>query len=160
MSSDSVGVYVRAMAGSRTFDARDGTLDALIASGRLGLISDPHLREMLVEWRGRVQDLSEEAATVLAESQRVVDRMGQLGGPWRLGAAAGSPMPGLAESMSHFPSADLTVAAGDAELMARARSKRFMAAIYLLELGSLKEHADSVLLLLSPCWRRSRIAIR
>ena len=36
--------------------------------------------------RGRVQDLSEEAALVVSESQRVAERMGQLGGTmayWR-----------------------------------------------------------------------------
>lgn len=142
---DSVDIYIRAMQGFRTFDARDGNLDALIASGDLELITDARLRDALVEWRGRIADLSEEAVQVLSESQRVIERMGELGGPWRIGVIASSPMAGLTDAMSHFPRADLRIAAADQELMARARTKRFLATIYLLELQALYSHADSVL---------------
>ena len=57
LPSDSLTLYVRALTINSTFDSRDGTLDALIASGRLGLVRDVRLREVLVQWRARVEDL-------------------------------------------------------------------------------------------------------
>jgi predicted nuclease with TOPRIM domain len=102
---------------------------------------------MLVEWRSLLGDLSEDATQVNTAGRRVLERMGQLGGPWRMGAADAVPEPTLSEAMSHFASADLTMAVNDAELMGRARTKRFLATIYLMELEALAEHAESVLAL-------------
>ena len=48
---DSVGLYARAMGASRSFDARDGTLDAVIASGKLSVIADPD--SVTCWWSGR-----------------------------------------------------------------------------------------------------------
>lgn len=72
----------RADGESRSFDARDGTLDAVMASGKLSVIADPRLRDLLVEWKGRVEDAGEEARDLRAVSQRVAERNAQLG--WTL----------------------------------------------------------------------------
>jgi len=146
--SDSVDVYVRAMSGWMTFAPQDGTLRSLIASGDLELISDARLRDMLVEWTMRVEDLTEDAENVVSEGRRVVQRMGQLGGPWRIGSASAVLESRLADEMAHYRAADLSIAANDPELMARARTKRFLATIYLMELEDVADHADSVLSLL------------
>lgn len=101
-----------------------------------------------MEWKSRLGDISEDATEVLAESRRVLERMGEMGGPWSAGGVEATMDPAFAEAMSHFGSADLTVAVNDAELMARARTKRFVATSYLLELERLAEHAESVLALI------------
>ena len=68
LPSDSLFLYLRAMTISSTFDARDGTLDAVIASGNLGIIRDVRLREALIRWQARVQDLSEESQELRSSS--------------------------------------------------------------------------------------------
>ena len=148
---DSVGQFVFGMLNMLTFDARDGTLDGVLASGRLILIDDSRLRDLLVEWKSGVEDAKEEAGELRAVATRVIERMTALGGPW----SGDTPwpiqawgIPSLAEALSHLPSADLTVAANDAELMAIVREKRLRAVIYLGQLVPLAEHGDSVLALI------------
>ena len=155
---DSVGLYARAMGASRSFDARDGTLDAVMASGTLSVIADPRLRDLLVEWKGRVEDAGEEARDLRAVSQRVAERNAQLGGPWRLTFDEAAPLEGVSgnaaarlaavsEAMGRYPPANLAALAKDTDLMGLVRWKVYAGRWYLLELRPLAEHADSVLAL-------------
>jgi len=43
-----------------TFNPMLGTLDGLLASGRLGLLRDPELRRSLAAWEGRLREATEE----------------------------------------------------------------------------------------------------
>jgi hypothetical protein len=149
LAPDSAFRYVVAMTNIYTFDARDGTLDGLIASGRLGLIESPALRSALIEWKARVEDLTEESSELRVAGHRVSDRITALGGPWS--AAGPEPFfrttPSLNASWRHFPHADLQLATGDEELMSLVRSKRFWALIYLSQLLPLREQAEGALAL-------------
>lgn len=145
---DSAFPYVVAMTNIFTFDARDGTLDALVASGTLGLIQDAPLRDALVAWKARVEDLSEESSELRVAGHRVSDRISALGGPWSTtGPESFFSLGDLDASWRLFPRADLQAAARDAELMSLVRSKRFWALVYLSQLIPLREQAEETLAL-------------
>jgi hypothetical protein len=56
-----------------TFDPRLGTLDGLLASGRLGILGDPELRRSLAGWPGLLAEGTEEEEKVL---QYVLNHLG------------------------------------------------------------------------------------
>jgi len=47
---------IKDLVGWRTTDASSGTLDALLASGRLGSLRNPELRKLLAEWPAELHD--------------------------------------------------------------------------------------------------------
>jgi hypothetical protein len=134
--ADSAGDYLQALWAANTFDSQDATVEGLIASGALGVISDTRLRNMLVRWRSGVADASEEAADVRSVSLSILQRMGALGGPWSWEAA-----------VYPHPEPDFASAAGDVEVLALSRAKRVRTGAYVLELRPLAALADSVLAL-------------
>ncbi len=134
---DSVGFYVQSLWYYGTFDSRDATVDGLVASGRLGIISDPRLRDALVDWKQGVDDTVEEARDLRSSAELVFQRMGSLGGPWNVGPG---DLP--------LPRADLAMVSGDSELMAHVRVKNFMALLYGRELGLLIQDADQLMKLI------------
>jgi len=149
--ADSVDGYIRAITVAGTFNARDGTLDGVLASGNLDLIRMASLRDVLVAWKNMVEDGEEEATELREAGGLALQRMGEMGGPFR------GPIPGgrtvqfpiLSETMESFATVELTELANDPTLMALARIKRFRAAVYLAVVAlPLAEHADSVLALL------------
>ena len=144
LSSDSTGQYVRAFRAARSFDARDGTLDAVISSGRLGILTDTRLRNLLVEWKGRVEDAAEEARAIADRSTGVALRNVRLGGPWRQEDGVVAPLAGVTEVTLELPSADLTLLLADAELMGLVRLKIVTASRYLRELRPLADLARRV----------------
>lgn len=72
MPADSLFSYWVALQNQRTFESRDGTLDALVASGRLDTISDRELRELLMSWGPLLADAAKEAALIRTHGQQVV----------------------------------------------------------------------------------------
>ena len=130
---DSAGAYLQSLWAANTFDSQDATVEALIASGALGVIADTRLRNMLVRWQSGVADASEEAADVRSVSLSIIQRMGVLGGPWRFD-----------EAVYPHPQGDLPRAVGDVELIALSRAKRLRSGAYVLELRPLARLADSV----------------
>ena len=146
---DSLSQYLSSINVSLTFDARDGTLDGVIGSGKLALIRDVGLRDMLVEWKSGVEDAEEEAGELRDAGGRALQRMGELGGPWSGGTVTGpiAEFPSLSEARSRFPPGNLSVVVNDPGLMGLARVKRARALVYLMALLPLAEHADSVLVL-------------
>lgn len=111
-----------------TFDDRIGTLDGVIASGKLGLIRSEALRSRLSEWRGTLDDLGEEADLLVRASERVLQREAELG---------------VTFSNDPLEQALVTLVA-DEELMVRVRAKISMAAIYYGDLRILDELAADV----------------
>jgi hypothetical protein len=135
LPEDSVALYEAALLGFGTFDARDGTLESLVASGDLGIIRDPHLRQRLMEWQSVVGDISEETDLVLSTIGPMRRRVGELGGPWRFPP----------ESAHRGSAADPVMLARDPEVMAIARHKWLEVEMYLRQLEPLMEYADTVL---------------
>lgn len=149
LPADSVDLYARAIGIPFSFDSRDGTVDGLIASGNLGLITDMELRDALVQWRRLVLDAAEEARNVRLVTELIVGRESQLGGPWRRGQTAEGALTGLALLTQNYPAADLVTATSDAEYMRLARWKQLNGAVYLVQLSRLESQADSVLTLVA-----------
>ena len=138
LSDMQLGLAASAILNGLTFDSRDGTLDALIASGALGIIRDPILRDLLVEWKASVEDLQEENAEVRAAANGAIQRAAQLGGPWRV-------YWGDVDARSRHPFMPAEIALGDEELVGLVRRKSFVVAGYLGELGLLIAQAERVL---------------
>ncbi len=133
------------MEGSRTFDAQDATLDAVLASGKLDLISDSRLREQLAGWKQLVDDAFEEASDYREATKQVTQRISLLGGPWI--ADAETPFngyPSLIAMASELPHPNFQAVADDDLLRHLLRSKRYYSIVYLLELLPLAEHASEV----------------
>ena len=146
---DSMWVFVEAMTRPTTFDGRDGTLDAVIASGGLVTISDPGLRDLLVEWQRLQVDVSEEATRLYETSDQVMRRVVQLRGPSGIPPAmVAYAMPGLPNARSRYETADLNMLASDRELTDLVQLKMIKATVYMAELRPMAEHADSVLTLI------------
>ena len=149
VSPESTDEYVRAMISRLSFDARNGTLDALIASGNLEIISDPKLRALLVEWKNLVQDASEEKNIIQGLSEKVRERSIKLGGPWRISLQDASSNPGFknvdwAGYKQISPQADLDEIVNDSELMALARWKGGATNVYISELINLQTCAEEI----------------
>lgn len=119
---DSVDGFVFAVQAPWTFDGQSGTLEALIASGRLSILGVPGLSGALLTWKALVADLEEEKWTVRAIADATRHRTAQLGGPW--GTEDLAVTSSLVEALRHLPPADLTLVATDAELKALLREKR------------------------------------
>jgi hypothetical protein len=60
LSADSVRELIWSLDNPWTYNPKSGALDALIASGRLGIIRDRTLRAELAGWSGLVEDYREE----------------------------------------------------------------------------------------------------
>ncbi len=70
----------------RTFDAVRGSVDALIGSGKLGILQDRELRESLTTFVNVVDDSVEDANYLGLSSMTVWNEIAKNGGPWRIKA--------------------------------------------------------------------------
>ena len=130
LSPEEVDRYATSLWAFNNFDDRMGTLDGMVSSGRLQLLEDRRLRSLLAEWRGRLDDIEEEAALMVQAVEAVINREAELG--------VGVPYdPMTAE--------ELVVLVADAEFMALARAKRNFAVIYAMDLVFLAQLAEEVL---------------
>lgn len=78
--SDAVSLW--GLSSSPTFDAYTGTLDALVGAGKLDLIRDARLRNVLVAWMKGLDDLPENLNEMRAEASRISHAMEAFGGPF------------------------------------------------------------------------------
>lgn len=130
LAPEEVDRYAVAVWAFNNFDDRLGTLDGMVSSGRLQLLEDRRLRSLLAEWRGRVDDIEEEAALMVRAVEAVHNRNAQLG--------VGVPYEPMTAD-------ELVVLAGDAEFMVLARAKRNFAVIYARDLVLLARLAEEVI---------------
>jgi hypothetical protein len=144
-SIDSPLPYLRPFVATYTFDARDGTLDAVISSGSLDLIRDRGVREGLVAWKRRLDDIDEEAAALMAIDHRASERMGALGGPWGPDGEGMPQVPEIREAYLRLPKPDLRIVVQDDEMMALATEKRFASLVYLYALIELRGEGEQAL---------------
>ncbi|MEM1094820.1 MAG: hypothetical protein AAGJ10_09460 [Bacteroidota bacterium] len=135
MSPDSIYTYVESTFSSDTFDPVTGSLDALIASGDLGLIQDRVLRERLTSFMEALRDSEEEKQAVIDIVIQMIKEMSRLGGPW---GPPRTPFPVKPD--------DLIRLRDDAAYMTGARLLRWGAWYYAeLELEEVEVAIDSVL---------------
>ena len=78
--------FVSSLGNPRTFDAVRGSVDALINSGKLGILRDHELREALTTFVNIVDDAVEDANYMAQSSITVWNEIVRNGGPWRMKA--------------------------------------------------------------------------
>lgn len=127
-----------------TFDPFLGTIDAMMADGRLALIRDHKIRRLLSGWIKAVDDINEDNADVRAHAIRVRIAMEPLGGPYfiRFFVQLGSPASDM------FPHADESIMAElrrDALFVGKARSHQYAISFYLVELYQLAKILDDTI---------------
>lgn len=83
LSPEAVARNIRFFANPRTFDAVRGTLDALISSGKLGLLQDPALRGALTTFLNVLEDTVEDRHYMAQSSMTVWTEIARNGGPYR-----------------------------------------------------------------------------
>jgi hypothetical protein len=150
------------MGSPRTFDAVRGSVDALISSGKLGILQDRQLREALTTFINIIDDTVEDTNFLGQSSITVWNEMAKSGGPWRttsIGLTAedcASPRPHkncyANDALSFLPVAtpqDLLRLRDNAVLMGYVYNEKINAAYYASEIRETEIQIESVLKLLS-----------
>ncbi|MDX1429633.1 MAG: hypothetical protein R3282_05060 [Rhodothermales bacterium] len=114
-----------------TFDPRTGTVDGVMSSGRIEVISDPEIRRLLGDWRGRLNDVREEADLVTRGAERFLVRLTEQG-----------PLPDGDVEVSNDR---LLSVLRSEELMGLARAKVWYGNMYSGELIRHAEFAEGIL---------------
>ena len=83
LPSKAVEEMISSLASPRTFDAVRGSVDALISSGKLGILRDRELREALTTFVNVVDDAAEDADYLAQSSMTDWNEIVRNGGPWR-----------------------------------------------------------------------------
>jgi hypothetical protein len=82
VAEEEVGRFNLALMWADIFDPSTGTLETLLSSGRLDLISDPDLRRLLFVWKRQVEDTEDdtEAFThIIQQARPILGRLGARG---------------------------------------------------------------------------------
>ena len=145
----------------RTFDAVRGSVDALIGSGKLGILQDRALRESLTTFLNIIDDSAEDVNYLAQSSITVWNEIAKNGGPWRTKADILStedctgPHPDkncyTNVALSFMPVAtpqDLLRLRNNAVLMGYVYSEKMNAVHYSSEVRQAKIQIDTVLELL------------
>ena len=134
LSPDSAFALYESAYELETYDPITGSIDALVASGNLGLIRDHALRNHLTSFLESIHDADEEKGAVHEMVIRAYRRTAFLGGPW---GPSNSPSPVGVDELIRLRR--------DTEFMALARSVRFGGLYYIGELAEVEAAIDSVL---------------
>jgi len=135
------------LAPTATFDPIRGTVDALIGAGRLDLLRDHDLRNLVVTFLSSVDDMREEVDAMAWASERVWILEEAHGGPWRI-TAFGPPRAGTLDVAKPLDAATLARIRSDSTLMNATRTFQRQALLYRDVLRRLSIQIDSVLSLL------------
>jgi len=144
LTKDSAAVFVRAMTTPATFAVRDGTLDAMLASGKLDIISDPVLRDLLVEWKASLDDVSEEVTRLYDATIQLRQRILELGPPWPFMERLRDAAQFRTASVDYGPT-ELVILARDKRVLELALGRAWMAGTYLNEVRGMVPLAEGVL---------------
>jgi hypothetical protein len=130
-----------------TFDPFLGTIDAMVADGRLALVRSQMIRKLLSAWLKAIDDIQEDNIAVRSHANRVRTAMEPYGGPYhiRLFDQLDSPTSAV------FPRADGSVLAElrrDAPFVGMAQSHQYAISFYLIELRNLAKILDDTIDLL------------
>lgn len=83
LPAEAVEEFISSLGNPRTFDAVRGSVDALISSGKLGLLRDHELRAALTTFVNIVDDAVEDANYLAQSSTTIWNEIVKNGGPWR-----------------------------------------------------------------------------
>ena len=147
LSVNTASRLVLSLANPWTFDPVLGTTETLIASGRIALIRDRELTEMLTTFVNFVEDAEEDAAYIRSGSEYVWRQQYRLGGPWFNGEVESSSQ-GPLEGLDFMPSAtpdDLRRLWADSLVRGGALTNQINAAYYLVELERIRDHIEAIL---------------
>jgi hypothetical protein len=121
-----------------TFDPFLGTIDAMVADGRLALIRNQRIRKLLSNWLKAIDDIREDNIDVRAHAVRVRTALEPHGGPFHIRYF--DQLDSTASAV--FPRADASVLAElrrDAAFLGIARSHQYAISFYLVELHELAQ---------------------
>ncbi len=83
LQANAVVDFLSSLGNPRTFDAVRGSVDALISSGKLGILKDRELRESLTTFVNIVDDSVEDANYLSQSAMTIWNEIARSGGPWR-----------------------------------------------------------------------------
>ncbi|GAB5521511.1 MAG: hypothetical protein RhofKO_37620 [Rhodothermales bacterium] len=139
LSADSANLFYLSLLGPVTFDPIRGSVDALVASGDLGLIRNATLRGDLTSFLGLVDDTQEERDMLMQTVLLSADYMTAYGGPW-----------GTPNSPTTLTPPDLIRLREDPVAMGKARLARLAGLEYMGELEQIIPVIDSILMRTRP----------
>jgi hypothetical protein len=152
MSVNTASRLVLSFANPWTFDPALGTTETLIGSGRITLIRDRELTEMLTTFVNYVDDVEEDADYVRSGSEYVWRQEFRFGGPWFNGEVERSSQ-GALSGLDFLPSAtpeELRRLWADSLVRGGAMMNQINAAYYLVELVRIRDHIEAILDRLPP----------
>ena len=135
------------LSASATFDPYLGTLEAITADGRLGLVRSSNVRELLSKWAKIVGDSREDTLLVQSSSFRVSTATEAFGGPFLSGRLEGSGSP-AAEIFPHATPAIVAELRRSPTFVGVARSHQRVVSYYLNELRNLMALLDELVIAL------------
>jgi hypothetical protein len=147
MSVNTASRIVLSLANPWTFDPALGTTETLIGSGRITLIRDRELTEMLTTFVNYVEDVEEDADYVRSGAEYVWRQEFRFGGPWFNGDVESSSQ-GALGGLDFLPSAspdDLRRLWADSLVRGGAVMNQINAAYYLVELERIRDHIEAIL---------------
>lgn len=147
MSVSTASRLVLSLANPWTFDPALGTTETLISSGRIALIRDRELTEMLTTFVNFVEDAEEDADYVRSGAVYVWQRAYGLGGPW-FNREVETSMQGPLRRLDFIPSAtpdDLRRLWADSVVRGGALMNQINTAYYLVELVRIRSQVEAIL---------------
>lgn len=150
LSQVSVSEIMLAMANPWTFDAVTGTTDALLSSGKLGILRDQELRQSIIAFLGLLSDIEEDANYVIQGAIDFWRFEYRYGGPWT-DPATELGYHGPVSGLDFIPAAsaeDLLNVRADPELIGSSKRFHINVAYYLTELNHVREDILLILELL------------
>lgn len=150
LSQTEVSELMLAVANPWTFDAVRGTTDTLVSGGKLGVLSDPRLRQSLLTFLNRVSDSSEDVAYIIQDAQNLWGAEIPLGGPWS-DPETEVGYSGEIRGLSFVPKAtaeDLLRVRSDPVFMGHSKRFHINAAYYIAELELIRDQIEEILQLI------------
>lgn len=147
MSVETASRIVLSFGNPWTFDPALGTTETLISSGRIGLIRDREVAEMLTTFVNFVADAEEDADFIRDGSEYVWRQQYRHGGPWFNGAVEQTSK-GALRALASNPAAgpdDLRRLWQDPLVQGAARMNQINTNYYVVELSRLRDHVEEIL---------------
>lgn len=146
-----ISEYMLATANPWTFDPITGTTDALLSSGKLGILRDQELRESLITFRGMLADVAEDMSYVTRGAEDYWKYEYRHGGPWtdpETEIGYSGDIGGL-DFIPRATAEDLLKVRADPELMGRSKRFHINVGYYLTELEKIRNQIVLILDLLA-----------
>ncbi len=141
LPQESISDIMLALANPWTFDAVTGTTDALLSSGKLGILRDQELRESIITFLGLLTDIEEDAEYVTQGSVDLWRLEHRHGGPWT-DPATELGYHGAVDGLDFIPVAsaeDLLSVRADPEIMGASKRFHINVGYYLTELNHIRD---------------------